>query len=54
MSLVNFDINIESNFQLPKMDIQTTNFNFMQIKGYPKFSSANNLFSIYNPSKFTK
>ncbi len=48
MSLVNFDINIESNFQLPKMDIQTTNFNFMQIKGYPKFSSANNLFSIYN------
>ena len=48
MSLVNFNTNIQYNFQLPKINHSTTNFNFTPTKNYSTYTSGNNLFSLYN------
>ena len=48
MSLVNFNTNIQYNFQLPKINTSTTNFEFTPTKNYSTYTSANNLFSLYN------
>ena len=48
MSLVNFNTNIQYDFQLPKINISTTNFKFTPIKNYSTYTSGNNLFSLYN------
>lgn len=51
MSLVSFNNkNIQYNFQLPKINTSTTNFNFAPKTNYTNFASANNLFSLYNNS----
>ena len=53
MSLVNFNTNIQYNFQLPKINTSTTNFKFTPTLDYLRTPSANNVFSIYN-NKFAK
>lgn len=48
MSLLNFNTNIQYNFQLPKINTSTTNLNFNPTKNYSTYTYANNLFSLYN------
>ncbi len=48
MSLVNFNTNIQYNFQLPKTNNLTSTYNFNPTLNYSNFSSSNNLFTIYN------
>lgn len=48
MSLVNLNTNIQYNFQLPKINSSTTNFNLTPPKNYSTYTFANNFLSLYN------
>lgn len=48
MSLVNFNTNTQYNFQLPKSNISTTNYDFNPTLNYYNFSLGNNVFTLFN------